>query len=175
VGVEPGEIYRKYAKKNGFEIYSSMDDMGRKVQTKFDLITMMHVLEHLDNPLDFLKTLRAKWLKTNGYLIIEVPNTYAHDSFEFAHVSAFTPHTFREMMHLAGFKVDLLVKHGKPHSKVFPLYMIALIRPSQRKIAESIIRPEKLVTAKRQIGMTWRRVVQKLVPTLAWQSPDSTD
>jgi 2-polyprenyl-3-methyl-5-hydroxy-6-metoxy-1,4-benzoquinol methylase len=175
VGVEPGETYRKFAQKSNLEIYPSMEIMERKIDTKFDLITMMHVLEHLDNPLEFLKTLRSKWLTSNGSLLVEVPNTYSHDSFEFAHNSAFTPHTLREMLKLAGYKVVVFEKHGRPRSKVFPLYMTMLVHPRGEKKAKSSVRPEHFVVAKRNIGMAWRRLIQKLVPTLAWQTPDTTD
>jgi len=175
VGVEPGEIYRKYAQRNGFEIFPSIDEMGKKIHTKFDLITVMHVLEHLDKPLEFLQTLRSKWLKADGSLIIEVPNTYSHDSFEFAHVSAFTPHTFREILKQAGYKVAIFKKHGRPRSKIFPLYMIALVHPFREKISEAPVHPERFVAVKRKIGMAWRQVVQKLVPNLAWQTPEPAD
>jgi len=40
---------------------------------KFDVITMFHVLEHLPNQTEILKTLRSK-LKKNGKIIIEVPH-----------------------------------------------------------------------------------------------------
>jgi 2-polyprenyl-3-methyl-5-hydroxy-6-metoxy-1,4-benzoquinol methylase len=175
VGVEPGETYRNFAKKSNLEIYPSMEIMEKKVDAKFDLITMMHVLEHLDSPLEFLKTLRSKWLTSNGCLLVEVPNTYAHDSFEFAHISAFTPHTLREILKSAGYTAVVLEKHGRPRSKVFPLYMTMLVHPDSEKMATSRVSPEHFVVAKRKIGMTWRRLIQKLVPALAWQTPDITD
>ena len=175
VGVEPGEAYRNFAKKSKLEIYPSIDVMEKKIDTKFDLITMMHVLEHLDNPLGFLKTLRSKWLQSNGSLLIEVPNTYFHDSFEFAHISAFTPHTFREMLRLAGFKVEVFEKHGRPRSKIFPLYMSALAHPDEANLSRGPVHKEHLVAPKRKMGLMWRRAIQKLVPNLAWQTPDATD
>ena len=175
VGIEPGEIYRHYAQKNKLEIYPSMEKMKKKVHSKFDLITMMHVLEHLDDPCEFLKALYSDWLAEKGTLVIEVPNTYSHDSFEVPHISAFTPHTFREMLVQARFHVDVLEKHGRPRSKIFPLYMTVIVHPMGKTQPGTPIHPERFVVAKRKIGMTWRRVVQKLVPTLSWQTPELVD
>jgi SAM-dependent methyltransferase len=175
IGVEPGEIYRKYAMKNKLEIYPSMEAMAKKNHTKFDLITMMHVLEHLDNPLEFLKDLRKEWLAAKGSLLIEVPNTYCHDSYEFPHVSAFTPHSFQEMLRLAGFQVLLFEKHGQPRSMVLPLYLRALARPIQESDLKRNVHPERLVALKRSFGMFRRRVVQKIIPALAWQSSKLMD
>lgn len=42
-------------------------------KTKFDVITMFHVLEHMPNQIEILKKLRDN-LKKNGKLIIEVPS-----------------------------------------------------------------------------------------------------
>ena len=43
-----------------------------QTDTKFDLISMFHVLEHLENPVRDLSHL-GKFLKSNGKLVIEVP------------------------------------------------------------------------------------------------------
>ncbi len=55
-------VFNKELKEVGFEPDS------------FDVITMWHVLEHLDNPADLLLEAR-RILKTNGILIIATPNT----------------------------------------------------------------------------------------------------
>jgi 2-polyprenyl-3-methyl-5-hydroxy-6-metoxy-1,4-benzoquinol methylase len=168
IGVEPGDTYRKYASIRKLEVYPSMEILGRKSTSKFDLITMMHVLEHLENPLEFLKNLRKNWLASQGALLIEVPNTYSHDSFEFPHVSAFTPHSLHEILKQSGYGVEIFYKHGRPLSKVFPLYLLALARPMQEIKAKGKVHRERLVVEKRAFGMLLRRVIQKLVPSLAW-------
>jgi 2-polyprenyl-3-methyl-5-hydroxy-6-metoxy-1,4-benzoquinol methylase len=48
-----------------------------KLEQKFDLIIMTHVLEHLDNPEIVLKRIKKEWLTKNGKLIIIVPNANA--------------------------------------------------------------------------------------------------
>lgn len=48
-------------------------DIERLGNIKFDTILALHILEHLDNPIDFLKTLKLL-LADNGKIIIVVPN-----------------------------------------------------------------------------------------------------
>ncbi|RKY83677.1 class I SAM-dependent methyltransferase, partial [candidate division KSB1 bacterium] len=52
--------------------------VGDLIDTKyqsyyFDLVMMWHVLEHIENPVLYLKEI-SRILKENGKLIIEVPN-----------------------------------------------------------------------------------------------------
>jgi len=64
------------AKVLGFERvypYTIEDFISRNPQEKFDIVCFYHVLEHLENPVDFiLKT--KKILKKDGYVVFSVPN-----------------------------------------------------------------------------------------------------
>lgn len=60
------EHYKKYK----LDVKTSIADFTQK----FDVITMFHVLEHIENPEQLLKNLKNK-LKPNGKLIIEIPNS----------------------------------------------------------------------------------------------------
>jgi len=77
-------------------VYPSLDDLGQADGGRFDLVSMAHVLEHIPNPVEYLSDLRERYLTPDGWLLIEVPNLYAHDSFEIAHSIAFSSHTLRE-------------------------------------------------------------------------------
>ena len=59
--------------KKELTIKKNLKDFNK---TKFDIITIFHVLEHLPNQIEVIKSLLQK-LKKNGKLIIEVPS--AHD------------------------------------------------------------------------------------------------
>src|SRR6185295_7936392 len=48
-------------------------EQARRELGKFDVITMWHVLEHLSNPVEVLKTLR-EMLAPDGALVVSVPN-----------------------------------------------------------------------------------------------------
>lgn len=47
---------------------------GQLDQGPFDVICMFHVLEHLDKPIDLVRSLVKENLKKGGLLILEVPN-----------------------------------------------------------------------------------------------------
>jgi SAM-dependent methyltransferase len=133
IGIEPGDAYRDFASKTGFKIYKSLPEMQNDTQQKFDLISMSHVLEHLPDPLESLIDIRTRNLESEGWLLIEVPNIYSHDSFEVAHLSSFSSHTLNQLVQKAGYKVIRLEKHGKPRSSMVPYYLTALCKPSLTK------------------------------------------
>lgn len=72
----------------------------------FDIVTMMHVLEHIPNPASCLERL-ASLLVTAGAIVIQVPY-YARNPFELCiidHCSHFSPSTLRAVCERAGLKV----------------------------------------------------------------------
>jgi len=69
-GIEKGTETQKYcANKCNCKIYSDIDE----VDEQFDIITIIHVLEHIHNPKLFIKKV-FNILKDDGILYIEVPN-----------------------------------------------------------------------------------------------------
>jgi SAM-dependent methyltransferase len=167
VGVEPGEAYRSYAEIQGLTVYPALDEL-EPFEVRFDLISMAHVLEHLPDPVGYLENLRENHLSPSGWLLIEVPNLYAHDSFEIAHMTAFSAHTLRQVLTKAGYQVTVLRKHGQPRSELLPLYITLLAQPQIDNGGEYILKPERYVALKRRLGMLRRRVIQKLSPRRAW-------
>lgn len=108
-GLEPNEGYAKY----------SIDELRVPVQvgfiqdiedsTKYDLITLHHVLEHLDDPLGILRK-TAPLLKDDGFLAIEVPNAEnlrqdPKNRYHAAHFYTFNPETLEYIGQKAGFEV----------------------------------------------------------------------
>ncbi len=80
----------------------------------FDIITLWHVLEHLDQPLAALAKLAAL-LAPRGRLVLEVPNISSHEARWLGpqwynldapyHLWHFTPATLRALVSRAGFEV----------------------------------------------------------------------
>ena len=73
---------------------------------KFDLITMFHVLEHLENPLDDLRYLSSN-LTEDGRFVIEVPNILYQDmsfknKWHKGHLFSFTEHSLPLLMNKVG-------------------------------------------------------------------------
>lgn len=166
-GIEPGEQYRQYAEKQGITTFASLEALEQAGAEKFDLVSMMHVLEHLPEPVRSLAEIRENFLEPDGLLLVEVPNLFGHDSFETAHMSAFSPHTLHETLKQAGYTISGMKAHGVPRSQILPLYLTVLATPVNRLPTGSVI-PENFVPLKRRAAMLKRRALQRLRPNAAW-------
>jgi 2-polyprenyl-3-methyl-5-hydroxy-6-metoxy-1,4-benzoquinol methylase len=167
VGVEPGEAYRQEDQHRGLDVYASLEGLEQSGQYPCDLISLIHVLEHLPNPVQYLARLRQKLLRPTGSLLVEVPNLYAHDCFEVAHLSSFSAHTLAQALRQAGFEIVAFKAHGAPRSHLLPLYLTVLARPLP-KVLPAPVSPEGGVQRKRRWGMLRRKVVTRLFPSQAW-------
>ena len=168
IGVEPGDAYRVHAEERGITMFSSIENLIEANPPRFDLVSMIHVLEHLPDPVGMLKTIRTALLQESGILLLEVPNFYAHDSFELAHLACYTPHTLQQVLRQAGYHVFFFHRHGFPRSSVLNLYLTLLAQPLPEDAPLPSIKPDHLVRIKRQLGLLYRRGAQKLVPNRAW-------
>jgi 2-polyprenyl-3-methyl-5-hydroxy-6-metoxy-1,4-benzoquinol methylase len=107
-GVEANIPYAEYSQSQ-LEIPVSILPFSEfKTEEKFDLITMFHVLEHLEHPVRDLSHL-GNFLKPNGYFAIEVPNIlYPNMAFSHkwhpGHLFSFSAQTLPMLMQKAGFK-----------------------------------------------------------------------
>lgn len=72
-GVEPGDFDKIIAREEGLRIKKSNLIRTRYPSNFFDLITMNHVLEHINNPSKTIKEIH-RILNKKGLLIIGVPN-----------------------------------------------------------------------------------------------------
>lgn len=169
-GVEPGDAYREFAEKNGLEMFPSLDALIESAPERYDLVSLMHVMEHLTDPTGTLRMIRKNLLADDGCLLIEVPNFYAHDSFELAHLTCFTPHSLKAMVRQAGYQVFSFHTHGEPRSSLLNLYLTLLAKPLPESASVEPIHRDRCVRFKRQVGFLYRRVVQKLFPQAAWRS-----
>lgn len=80
VGIEPDDQARLRAKTPLLNIYPSTESMPH--DSKFQVITAFHVLEHVHNLNDTLVQLIAK-LEPNGILMIALPNPLAYDARQY--------------------------------------------------------------------------------------------
>jgi len=113
-GIEISKERRKISKRItsapilNFNLLLSKPKIG-----KFDTLMMFQVLEHISNPVDFLKNTK-KLLKNKGKIVIEVPNlndfqlkqnnSYNKWYWQRAHLNYFSPQTLKLVMLKAGFK-----------------------------------------------------------------------
>lgn len=110
-GVEPGQLYRKYANERGIRTYV---DLSEVAEQRFDLILAYYVLEHLRTPVEYLGRFH-NLLGPGGNLAIEVPNVddalvcfYQLDSFDCfywqkAHYFYYSHRTLTMVLRRAGF------------------------------------------------------------------------
>lgn len=75
-GIEPSSEARKIASEKGIEV---LDEIKNLKEKEFDVITLWHVLEHVENLFEYISLLKQK-LKPNGTLIIAVPNYKSFDA-----------------------------------------------------------------------------------------------
>jgi len=169
VGVEPGDSYRDHARSKGLTVFQDIEEVKSEAGEQFELVSMAHVLEHIPDPVAYLSELRDQLFSPGGCLLIEVPNLYAHDSFEIAHMSAFSEHSLQQTLNKAGFSVIAFIKNGNPRSDLLPLYLTVLAKPGYEETA-FIVKSEKFVQQKRRLGMFARRIVQKMFPNKAWKA-----
>ncbi|XDF77807.1 class I SAM-dependent methyltransferase [Aliivibrio fischeri] len=114
-GIEMNDNYRKYIIKEGIasEDNISNQDIGTYYlgkEGKFDFISIVHVLEHLQSPGDALYSIR-NLLSDKGKLYIEVPNMktpYAKlvgEYFILYHLYYFTGYTLEKLLNKYGFNI----------------------------------------------------------------------
>lgn len=105
-GVEVGEQNRPMVEQiPGLEKFST----DPNIPGPFDLVSLVHVLEHIPQPVEFLKSLLPK-LSASGLLLVEVPNC-AENPFMFLvadHATHFFPAHLRTAIERAGFEIVVL-------------------------------------------------------------------
>lgn len=97
-----------------FPVYDQPIETVSMKEGPFDLITVLQVLEHIDNPHSFLEGIK-RHLKPDGYVYIEVPNlhdallsaydipSYADFYYRAPHVSYFSSQSLSVLMQNCGY------------------------------------------------------------------------
>lgn len=127
-GVEIDEDARNYgSQKFGIEIHPPIFFEQEAREGSYDAITMWHVLEHLYDPLFYLRRSSAL-LKSNGYLLVAVPNLTSADAQHFGadwaaydvprHLWHFSPETLEKISKQAGFELQQTL-----HMPMDPFYV----------------------------------------------------
>jgi 2-polyprenyl-3-methyl-5-hydroxy-6-metoxy-1,4-benzoquinol methylase len=115
------------------------DQLSALTDSRFDIVTMFHVLEHLLNPIETLAKLRTS-LKAGGRIVVEVPHandfllkTLDLDAFkEFTfwseHLILHTRNSLSMFLAEAGFK-DIVIKGYQRYSLDNHLYWLRMAKP----------------------------------------------
>ena len=109
-GIDPGGAFLKYSRhhlKTNVTVHS-LEDLP--VNRHFDVVLLVHVIEHLRSPVTSLKHV-ASLLKPNGLLYVECPNLRAPFAsrsrlFHYAHIHNYVPVTLQQTGAASGFELQ---------------------------------------------------------------------
>lgn len=128
-GVEPGDKFRDYCIKKGHLVFKSLEDFQLS-GIKTDAICLSHVLEHIPEPVDFLRLVNSV-SSEKAFLTIEVPNTLGgHTSFELAHPLCFYAGSLVNTCRLAGFNTKKILEHSVTNKHKLPFYLSGFFQKS---------------------------------------------
>lgn len=99
-----------------------------KIKTRFDLISLNHVVEHLTDPTKIFGQLRLL-LKSDGLLVLRLPNVkIVHtDLTMLDHCAHYTPESLMNLIRITGFKVH------KIFNQVNPIELFFVVKKSNKK------------------------------------------
>lgn len=119
-GVELSQEARNYTHKINLEVNDNIDDYDRK----FDVITMWHILEHIENPKEFLEQVKSK-LNRPGYLFIRVPDfgsywsQFLKDKWDWfvpnVHLFHYNIESLGKLVNSLGFSIEKIIQR-KPNN-----------------------------------------------------------
>lgn len=111
-GIELDEAVRNELKEAGYSVWEHVKESNKT----YDVITLFHVIEHLENPIEIMKELHGS-LNDGGQIIIETPNAndalltlyrskaFADFSYWSPHIFLYNEETLTTVMEKAGFKL----------------------------------------------------------------------
>lgn len=144
VGLEIDETFSDYFKEHNLKVIKNIHETDEK----FDVITMFHVLEHLQNPKEILKELSEK-LEKNGEIIIEIPssndallkvyNNKGFKNFTYwgCHLFLFNEKTLKKLFKDSDFKINY-IKHIQRYGIANHLHWLLKNKPNGHNIWKMI-------------------------------------
>ncbi len=128
--LDPDKKMSEFIKKKlNIDCYHS-DFKNFKSLKKFNLVTLNKVLEHVEDPLAFIKKIK-KLLNKNSAVYVEVPDTNAakkisqnREEFCIEHINCFSDQSLKLMFERCGFKIVNLKKIKETSGKL-TMYVFA--------------------------------------------------
>jgi SAM-dependent methyltransferase len=131
VGVDVDPVFRKLSE--GLEVVPSIDD----VWEYYDLITVIHTLEHIAKPREFIQKV-ADRLVDGGILIIEVPNRrawmVAYGAPE--HIIAYEINSLNYLLKSVGLKMAIYFYEGHIQGSPLDLNVIVIATNDEKLFME---------------------------------------
>jgi 2-polyprenyl-3-methyl-5-hydroxy-6-metoxy-1,4-benzoquinol methylase len=134
-GLEPSPEGVEYARSQGLDVHQAgIEDFSCAGGRRFDMVTLVNVLEHLRRPADTLLNIKNSLLRPGGMLVVDVPNEF--NDFQTAadaehslnqwwvcppnHINYFSASTLKSTLERLGYKVIKV-------EATFPLEMFLLM------------------------------------------------
>jgi 2-polyprenyl-3-methyl-5-hydroxy-6-metoxy-1,4-benzoquinol methylase len=119
IAVEPAGQYRKSLSERGYIVYPYASDALREHENAVDIVVGFSVIEHIEDPLGFLKEIHGL-LKKDGKLVISTPNAddvllsvipeeYGSFFYRKAHLWYFNGKALENLLLAAGFPVTKII------------------------------------------------------------------
>lgn len=123
IAVEPSQHFREILTAKGLPVYPYAQDALADFGQKVDLASTFSVLEHIEDPLAFLKDIHAL-LGTDGQLALSTPNAedillellpqeYASFFYRKVHLWYFSATALTNLLHQAGFQQVEIIPHQR--------------------------------------------------------------
>lgn len=115
-GTEKSEAFRTAAVSEGACIVPSEDDIPQHLRGLFDFISISHVLEHFNDPEQFLRKMRS-FCADDAYIFIEVPNQAWPGAMQISHPQAFSKWTLEQILKKTGWEVVKSQYNSRPYAR----------------------------------------------------------
>jgi len=132
-GIEPGKFDEKDSLENGLKIKKEYLKEGVFKKDFFDVITINHVLEHVNNPSEIISETK-NLLKKGGLFIIDIPNTKSLSNKIFEknwlsydvprHLINYSEKNLSNFLKKHGFKIKRIRYNSRPNQFVVSLYFV---------------------------------------------------
>lgn len=147
-GIEPSKYGKVFAEQNGVRIIGDSLDTFECNNKRFDVISMIHVLEHMPRP-DLAVDKLTKCIKKGGKFILEVPDLDRIKSVSFGHPFCFSVRSLYLLLNRYGFRIDGVCS-SLTDRKHFGVITIIATYTGQRLHQEGIPRGKCLRTIMKQ-------------------------
>ncbi len=121
-GVDKFDFAKNQSKQEAKIINSEIIDY--KPSNKFQIASLFHVLEHVENPEEILAHIKKSILAKDGYLIVQVPNYGSFERHLFKskwfsfdvprHIWQFNEQSLTNMLKHAGYKIEATYQSNAP-------------------------------------------------------------
>ena len=160
-GLEPGNFNKSEAKKDNLKIERNSLEKTKYKKNSFDIITLNHVLEHLNRPYEALSRVKGL-LREDGILIIGIPNSRSLAHFIFGknwyqldtprHLFNYSPKNIKYLLERAGLKVIKKRFNSRPSQFVVSLRYLLGFNKKFEKILDIIFLPLTWIVNAMKVG-----------------------